>query len=309
MKSESESASAPSENGGVVEAQPAPAVAPAEKKASDPIAQVEAARAKAAQLLGDRQFSAAKKALEEADTLEAAANRFTQAEAIRAKAAQLMSERKFGDARNALLEADAIEAGQPAQPPNAAKRLFSDLRSRVQNLKLRKSDEKAPEAADPDAGAGAVDKAIKVVGVYSKVAAIAGIVPGNLVNFAAIFAVNVIMVWRIAKSFGHYEGQDKVRSAVLSLLGSIVPVTVGHGTAMLLASIPAMIGATVVYFVATPVLAYAVTKAVGNTFIMHFESGGTLLTFDPKAFGEYFLNEFQKAGGTVRSTPGDTVAA
>ncbi len=33
---------------------------------------------------------------------------------------------------------------------------------------------------------------------------------------------------------------------------------------------------------------------------MHFESGGTLLTFDPKKFGDYFLSEFQKAGGTMR---------
>jgi hypothetical protein len=54
-------------------------------------------------------------------------------------------------------------------------------------------------------------------------------------------------------------------------------------------------------FVVTPVLAYAMTKAVGGVFIMHFESGGTLLTFDPKAFREYFIKEFRAAGGVLKS--------
>jgi hypothetical protein len=75
---------------------------------------------------------------------------------------------------------------------------------------------------------------------------------------------------------------------------------VGHGTGLAIASIPAVVAGTVVYFVATPILAYALTRAVGNVFIMHFESGGTLLTFDPKAFTEYFVSEFKKAGGTLR---------
>ena len=30
---------------------------------------------------------------------------------------------------------------------------------------------------------------------------------------------------------------------------------------------------------------------------MHFESGGTLVTLDPKTFGEAFTKEFWKAGG------------
>ena len=41
------------------------------------------------------------------------------------------------------------------------------------------------------------------------------------------------------------------------------------------------------------------TQAVGNTFVMHFESGGTLLTFDAEKFRDYFIKEFQEAGGTV----------
>jgi len=67
--------------------------------------------------------------------------------------------------------------------------------------------------------------------------------------------------------------------------------------------IPAIIAGSVLYFLVTPVLAYALTKAVGNTFVMHFESGGTLLNFNPKAFQEYFLKEFKEAGGSVKAAP------
>jgi hypothetical protein len=88
---------------------------------------------------------------------------------------------------------------------------------------------------------------------------------------------------------------------VLSLLGSAVPTGVGGGMALAVASIPAVITGTVLGFVVTPVLAYAMTKAVGGVFIMHFESGGTLLTFDPKAFREYFIKEFKAAGGMLKT--------
>ena len=77
----------------------------------------------------------------------------------------------------------------------------------------------------------------------------------------------------------------------------------------MIAALPAMIAGTAVYFIATPILAYAMTQAVGNAFIMHFESGGTLLTFDSKAFGAYFLAEYQKAGGQIAQTPTPVPAA
>jgi hypothetical protein len=58
-----------------------------------------------------------------------------------------------------------------------------------------------------------------------------------------------------------------------------------------------LVAGSVLYFLFTPVLAYAVTQAVGRTFVMHFESGRTLLTFDATAFQDYFLTEFHRAYG------------
>jgi uncharacterized protein (DUF697 family) len=145
------------------------------------------------------------------------------------------------------------------------------------------------------------DRAIAIVNLYAKIAGVVGLVPGGLLNFAAILAVQVTMVWRISNTFGHREGKERIRGMILSLLGSAVPTGVGGGMALAVASIPAVVTGTILGFVVTPVLAYAMTKAVGGVFIMHFESGGTLLTFDAKAFREYFIKEFRAAGGLLKN--------
>jgi uncharacterized protein (DUF697 family) len=144
---------------------------------------------------------------------------------------------------------------------------------------------------------------------HSKIAAAVGLLPGGLLNFVAILAVQVPMVWRIARKFGHNVSKEQVRGLLFSLFTSVIPGIVGQGTGLAIASLPAVVAGTVVYFVATPILAYALTRAVGNVFIMHFESGGTLLTFDPKAFTEYFVSEFKKAGGTLQKADEPAPAA
>ena len=59
--------------------------------------------------------------------------------------------------------------------------------------------------------------------------------------------------------------------------------------------IPAVIAGTAVYFMVTPVLAYAMTQAVGKAFIMHFESGGTFLDFSPAKMRTYYDEHFTSA--------------
>jgi uncharacterized protein (DUF697 family) len=217
-----------------------------------------------------------------------AADRVSRAAAERAKASRLLTEGKYTEARKALEEADAIES----KAESGSRRMFSSIRSRLgTHLSTRQE------------GAGAVESSVKTVNVYSGVAVVVGLLPGGLLNFAAILAVQVIMVWRIAKHFGQHADKGRIRGAIVALIGSAVPAAVGHTMGAAIAAIPAVIAGTLVYFIVTPVLAWAMTQAVGKTFIMHFESGGTLLTFDPKAFGEYFLSEFQKAGGTFRREP------
>lgn len=255
----------------------------------------EAAKVKAAQLIAGGQYTEARKSLDEAQAYDEAVERTSKANAARTRAAELMSERKFHEAQKALAEAEELEAG-PAKSRSQA--VLEDLRYRLKKLKPGASP-KDKAVKEPEKALSAVNESMRVVSLYSKIAAGVGLLPGGLLNFAGILAVQVTMVWKIANKFGHTEGKDRIRGSVLSLIGSALPTGIGHGAGAALVAIPAIIAGTVVYFLVTPVLAYAMTKAVGNAYIMHFESGGTLLTFDAKAFGEYFLKEFQSAGGIV----------
>ena len=230
-------------------------------------------------------------------------SRAAQAEAARIRASQFMADRQFAEARKALEEADALEA--PAAATTGPRTVLSALRWRLNRKQEASSKaetaEKTEEQPAVVLSASSVSEAVRIVNLYSKIAAVAGLLPGNLLNFAAILAVQVTMVWRIANIFGHRDGRSRIRGSILSLMGSVVPTTLGHGIGFVVAAIPAVIAGSVLYFLVTPVLAYALTQAVGNTFVMHFESGGTLLTFNPKAFQEYFLKEFQEAGGTLKT--------
>jgi uncharacterized protein (DUF697 family) len=268
----------------------------------------ESAKAKAAQLIAGGQYAEARKSLDEAQAYDEAIERTSKADAARARATELMAERRFEEAKKALSEAEALDA---VPLKSRSQTVIEDMRFRLKKLKFGASP-KETAAKEPEKALSPVDESMRIVSLYSKIAAGVGLLPGGLLNFAGILAVQVIMVWKIANTFGHTDGKDRIRGSVLSLIGSVLPTGIGHGAGMALVAIPAMIAGTLVYFLVTPVLAYAMTKAVGNTYIMHFESGGTLLTFDARAFGEYFLKEFQKAGGIVApgtETPASAVPA
>ena len=228
-----------------------------------------------------------------------ASGRAAEAEAARARAVQFMADKQFAQARKALEEAEALDAEPAAENSSGPGRVLAALRGRL-NLKGDAGPAPADDAVVLTSPA-TVDKAVKTVELYSKIAAVVGLLPGNILNFAAILAVMVTMVWRIATTFGHRQGHNRIKGSIMALIGAMIPTSIGHGIAAAVIAIPAIIAGSVLYFLVTPVLAYALTKAVGNTFVMHFESGGTLLNFDPKGFQEYFVKEFQEAGGQLKA--------
>jgi uncharacterized protein (DUF697 family) len=225
-------------------------------------------------------------------------SRAEQAEALRARAMELMADKQFAQARKALEEAEALETAPVADNPTGPRKVLAALRWRLN--RKSESGAKAKEEGVVLTSTATVDKAVEIVELYSKIAAVVGLLPGNILNFAGILAVMVTMVWRVATTFGQNDGKNRIKGSIMALVGSVIPTGIGHGIAAAVIAIPALIAGSVLYFLVTPVLAYALTKAVGNTFVMHFESGGTLLNFDPKGFQEYFLKEFQEAGGQVK---------
>lgn len=261
----------------------------------------------AAQYLQEKRYEDARRTLKECEGLKAKMAKgqlLIDAKAERERALELINEGNFSEAKLALEHADKLEY-KTLGVKERQQRVVNTLRSWIPGrqgqatasaTEVEIADQAEFVTSEP---VNPVTESMKIVSRHSKIAAVAGLIPGGPLNFVALLGVQIPMIWKIADKFDQKVAREQVRGAVVSLFTAVIPGAIGQGAGMAIASIPAVIAGTVVYFVATPVLAYAMTRAVGNVFIMHFESGGTLLTFDPKAFTEYFISEFRKAGGTI----------
>ena len=101
------------------------------------------------------------------------------------------------------------------------------------------------------------------------------------------------MISDLAKQYGQKFSRDSGKAVLGSLLGGTVPAVAGPVAASALKGLPVIgqaVGAA-----AMPGVAGASTYAVGKVFIQHFESGGTMLDFDPDRVRAYYAQEFEKA--------------
>jgi hypothetical protein len=83
-----------------------------------------------------------------------------------------------------------------------------------------------------------------------------------------------------------------VSRALELLAGSTVPASSESGVASLAKSVP-ILGMPVSAFV-MPVLSAGATCAIGRAFIQHFESGGTLLDFNPPDYRDFINAQKEK---------------
>ncbi len=129
----------------------------------------------------------------------------------------------------------------------------------------------------------------------------AGVLPVPALEVVAVTAVQLKLVKELADIYGVSYRRDLVKSAVLSLIGSLGAATLGKMLAYSsLKSIP-IVG--YVFAVASvPVLSAAITYAIGRVFETHFETGGTLLDFDANRVREYFRKEFSKGMKVAKET-------
>lgn len=129
-------------------------------------------------------------------------------------------------------------------------------------------------------------------------ALVAGVLPVPIIDFIAIEGVQLKMLKELSDLYEvrFTDGvAKKLVSTLLSSLGSVgVGATLGSGLAKLVPVVGTALG-----MVSTPIIAGACTNALGKAFMMHFETGGTLLDFDPIAMRSYFKSEFDKSKETV----------
>jgi len=125
-----------------------------------------------------------------------------------------------------------------------------------------------------------------------------GFVPIPLIDLVAMETIQVKMLSDLGKLYGLDFTEDfgkKLGGTLLSTVGSVVA---GTALGYSLARFIPVIGMTV-STMAMSLLMAASTRALGKTFVTHFESGGSLLNLDPQKLRSHFFTEFESSKQVV----------
>jgi uncharacterized protein (DUF697 family) len=120
----------------------------------------------------------------------------------------------------------------------------------------------------------------------------AGFIPVPVVDFAAVTAVQVDMVYRLCKIYGVDFSKEAARTAIVTLIGASLPGLQARFFSSGLKLIPGV--GTILGMVATPTVSGAATYAVGRVFVQHLDTGGSLLDFDASKMKEQFERALQQ---------------
>jgi uncharacterized protein (DUF697 family) len=160
-----------------------------------------------------------------------------------------------------------------------------------------------PAPAVPPASANDVRKLRCDVTITKHVGAAMGFgfLPLPMIDFVAITGVQMDLVYRLSRIYDVEFSTQAVRALIGSLLGASVPLQPA-----LISGLKLMPGiGTAAAFVAQPALAGASTYAIGKVFVEHFESGGTLLTFNASKMKTHFeqrMNEGKHVVANMRKS-------
>ncbi|VFN01049.1 MAG: Uncharacterized conserved protein, DUF697 family [Candidatus Kentron sp. G] len=124
-----------------------------------------------------------------------------------------------------------------------------------------------------------------------------GLFPLPLIDMAALLAVQINLIRKIAKAYNVSFTKNKVVTIATSLISAVLPSTLTPSVSSAGKLIP-LIGQTA-GAITMPVLAGAVTYATGRVFVTHFESGGTFLNFDAKEAQKRYAEMFKKGKDVV----------
>lgn len=117
--------------------------------------------------------------------------------------------------------------------------------------------------------------------------------PVPLIDLAMLTGIQLKMLQDLSEHYQQEFMPNVSRGAITALISSVVPVALKPAlTSSLMKFIPVFGQASGV--VSMLVLGAAATHALGQVFIRHFSSGGTIENFDTKAVQDYFMEEFEK---------------
>jgi len=133
--------------------------------------------------------------------------------------------------------------------------------------------------------------ATKLVSRFAVWSGAAGLIPVPVVDIVTVAGLQLQMLRRISQIYNISFSENRGKALIASLAGSLIPASSGLGAVSALKAVP-VIG-TLTAGLVMPVLSAGATYAIGKAFIQHFESGGTLLDFNPPDYREFVRTQKQ----------------
>jgi uncharacterized protein (DUF697 family) len=147
--------------------------------------------------------------------------------------------------------------------------------------------------------------ASEVVDRFSLWSGAAGLIPVPIADVAAVGGVQLLMLRRLSDIYGVPFSENRGKSIIASLAGSMLSASTATTGAMtfgsLVKGLPGIgwaVGA-----LSMPVLSAGATYAIGKVFIQHFASGGTLLDFNPPDYREFIKAQKEKFSARSAAPP------
>ncbi|ESQ15445.1 MAG: DUF697 domain-containing protein [Thiohalocapsa sp. PB-PSB1] len=125
-----------------------------------------------------------------------------------------------------------------------------------------------------------------------------GLVPLPWVDLAALAALQLNLVRRLASLYGVAFSEELGKSALSALIGAGVPLSLSANLRSLSKSLPGL--GWVVASASSALFAAASTYALGKVFVQHFESGNTLLNFNAEQTKAYYRQQFEQGKREAR---------
>ncbi|MDD2865337.1 MAG: YcjF family protein [Methylococcales bacterium] len=127
-----------------------------------------------------------------------------------------------------------------------------------------------------------------------------GLVPLPVVDLVGVTGIQLDLLRRLSNLYGVKFSKDAGKNVIASLIGGGVSFSVGPLLGSMVKVIP-LVG-PVLGAISMSATSGATTYALGKVFIEHFESGGTILTFNPKAVKAFYEAQVKEGSAILAKT-------
>lgn len=117
----------------------------------------------------------------------------------------------------------------------------------------------------------------------------AGLIPVLIADIFAVSALQLDMIRQLSRAYDQDFSDTQGKAIVTSLTGSTLARLGARSLIKLIPGVGSIIGGMTV-----SIFAGASTYALGEVFKKHFDSGGTILDFDPDRLRKYYHEKFEK---------------